>query len=94
MADKQFKQDEINRIVASRLKRERDRMTREFENTLKRCMAAIHLMLHQEMCSMKQDMAAETKDALLSGSSEMRSSEQPGTSCFKNPAESKETAGR
>ena len=66
MADKLFSQEELNRIVAARLKRERDRMEREFENCLKRCMASIHLTLHQEMCAIKRDMAAETKDTLLS----------------------------
>ena len=66
MADKLFKQDELNRIVAARVKRERDRLAREYENSLKRCMAAVHLTLHQEMLGMKRDMAAETADTLLS----------------------------
>lgn len=77
MADKRFTQEEVNRIVASRLKRERDRLTREFENTLKRCMAGIHLMLHQEMCAMKREFSAETKDTLLSEPFEMGTKEQP-----------------
>ena len=64
MAEKLFKQAEVNRIVASRLQRERERLTREYENSLKRCMAAVHLTLHQEMCSMKNDMEAETQFAL------------------------------
>ncbi len=67
MSQKQFTQDEINRIVAARIKRERDRLTKEFENSLKRCIASIHLKLHQEMCAMKRNSLAETKDTLLSG---------------------------
>lgn len=66
MAEKTFTQDEINRIVASRLGRERDRLTREYEKSLKRCMAAVHLTLYQEMCSLKKELDAETKDTLLS----------------------------
>ena len=74
MADKRFTQEEVNRIIATRIKRERDRLTKEFENRLKRCMAEIHLMLHQEMCALKWDMAAETKDTLLSEQKIMNSS--------------------
>jgi hypothetical protein len=78
MKDKLFTQDELNRIVAARLKRERDRLTKEYESSLKRCMAAVHLILHQEMCAtMKREVAAETKDPLWSGSYEMSSDEQP-----------------
>jgi len=66
MADKRFTQEEVNRIITTRIKRERDRLTKDFENRLKRCMADIHLMLHQEMCALKWDLAAETKGTLLS----------------------------
>lgn len=66
MADQKFTQDELNRIVTSRLKRERDRLTREFESKLKRCMAAVHLTLYQEMCSLKWDLDAQTKDTFMS----------------------------
>lgn len=62
MNAKKFSQEEVNRIVAVRVKRERDRLAKEFENKMKRCMASIHLTLHQEMCAMKRDMAAETQD--------------------------------
>lgn len=62
MAEKIFSQDELNRIVGARLQRERDRLTKEFENKLKRCMAAVHLTLYQELCSLKQEIDAETKD--------------------------------
>ena len=44
MAEKLFTQEEINRIVAGRLGRERDRLAREYENSLKRCMAASCLL--------------------------------------------------
>ena len=66
MANKLFTQKELNCIVAARLSRERERLTRDFENSLKRCMAAVHLTLHQEMLLMKRDMTAETSDTLLS----------------------------
>lgn len=67
MANKKLlKQEEVNRIVAARLKRERERLTREFEARLKRCMAAVHLTLYQEMCALKQEIAAETTDPLWS----------------------------
>lgn len=66
MADKYFKQDEVNKIVAARLNRERERLTKKYENSLKRCMAAVHLTLYQEMCSLKRELDAETKDPLWS----------------------------
>ena len=66
MAEKLFSQNEVNRIITSRIRRERDRLTKEFENKLKRCMAAVHLTLYQEMCLLKREMADETKDTLLS----------------------------
>ena len=62
MVDRQFTQEELNRIVASRLQRERDRINRVFENTLKRCMA----VLSQELYVAKQVNTAEMKDTLLS----------------------------
>ena len=66
MSEKQFTQEELNRIVAARLKRERERLTREFENKLKRCMAAVHMTLYREMCSLKWEIAAEARDPLWS----------------------------
>jgi len=60
MKSKMFSQDELNRILAARIKRERERVSKEFENRLKRCMASVHLTLHQEMCAMKRDMATES----------------------------------
>jgi len=56
---KKFSQEELNRIVAVRIKRERERLTAEFEKKMKKCMASIHLMLHQEMCALKGDIADE-----------------------------------
>ena len=61
---KKFSQEEVNRIIAIRVKRERDRMTKEFENRMKRCMASVHLTLHQEMCAMKRDLADEGGEEL------------------------------
>ena len=66
MTEKRFSQEELNRIVTARLKRERERLTKDFEKRLKRCMASIHLMLYQEIGAMKWELAAETKDTLLS----------------------------
>lgn len=83
MADRNFTQDELNKIVAFRVKRERDRLTKEFENKLKRCMAAVHLTLYQEMCSLKWELDAETKDTLMSDSE--KSSEQPPDSPQRGP---------
>ena len=60
---KLFSQSDVNRIVAARVKREQERMSKEFENSMKRCMASIHLTLHQEMCALKRDMTAETTEA-------------------------------
>ena len=65
MDAKQFSQEEVNRIVAVRVKRERERLTKAFESSMKRCMASIHLTLHQEMCATKRDMAAETQESLI-----------------------------
>lgn len=62
---KKFSQEELNRIVASRVKRERERLTAEFENRMKKCMASIHLTLHQEMCALRRDVGAETQEPLL-----------------------------
>ena len=59
MDAKKFSQEELNRVVTIRVKRERERLTTEFENKMKRCMASIHLMLHQEMCALKGDMSDE-----------------------------------
>jgi len=64
MIAKKFSQKEVNRIVAIRIKRERDRVAKELENRMKRCMASIHLTLHQEMCAMKRDLADEGGDEL------------------------------
>ncbi len=76
MAKKAFTQEELNRIVAARLGREQERLTKEFEKKLKRCMAAVHLTLYQEMCSLKREIDAETNDTLMSDLTEI-SKEQP-----------------
>ena len=53
MNTKTFSQEEVNRIVTVRVSREREKLAKEFESRMKRCMASLHLMLHQEMCEMK-----------------------------------------
>lgn len=92
MADRYFTQDEVNKIVAARLNREREHMTKEYENTLKRCMAAIHLTLYQETCALKRELDAETKDPLWS--ERMRSStEQETGSVSSNPVSKSHKGG-
>ena len=65
MGAKTFSQEEVNRIVTARVGRERERLARDFENRMKRCMASLHLMLHQEMCEMKRDATVEMQEPLL-----------------------------
>lgn len=77
MAKRTFDQNELNRIVAARLGRERERLTKEFEIRLKRCMASVHLTIYQEMCSLRRAIDAETNDPLRSSSVEEQHSEQP-----------------
>ncbi len=88
MADRCFTQDEVNKIVAARLNRERERLTKEYENSLKRCMAAVHLTLYQEMCSLKRELDAETKDPLrsepISSQSEQQTASASGNSANKS----------
>lgn len=65
MDKKKFSQAEVNRIVAIRLKREREKMIREFDSKLKRCMTAIHSMMRQEMCAMKREAGDEKTDTTM-----------------------------
>ena len=65
MDSKKFSQEEVNRIVTVRVKREREKLIKEFEMKMKKCMASIHLILHQEMCALKRDIAAEPQEILL-----------------------------
>ena len=59
MDKKKFSQEEVNRIVAIRLKRERERLIKEFDSKLKRCVTSIHHMMRQEMWAMKKEEADE-----------------------------------
>ena len=63
MNSKKFSQEEVNGIVAARVKRERERLAKEFESKMKRCMASVRLSLHQEMRAFKQEMAEEGENA-------------------------------
>jgi len=65
METRKLSQKDVNRIVAVRVNRERDRLVKDFESRLKRCMASLHLMLYQEMCEMKKDAAIEMQEPLL-----------------------------
>ena len=91
MGKKLFSQEEINRIVTTRVKRERERLVKEFESSMKRCMASIHLLLHQEMCLLKRNLKAETKDTLLSSLLDIKSEEQHINSFFNSDIENKTT---
>ena len=67
MADRMFTQKELDCIVAARLARERQRLAREFENSLKRCMASVHLAIHQELLCVGREQAAGTEGPLRPG---------------------------
>ena len=85
MAEKKFTQKDSNRIVAYPLKRERERTIKEYENSLKRCMAAVHLTLYQEMCSLKNELNAEMKNPLWpSTEQENRDNEPAAASSLKS----------
>lgn len=66
MAEKLFTQTELNKIVASRIKRERERLSRDFEKKLKRCMASVHLTIYRELCSLEKEIYPERNDTDLS----------------------------
>ena len=55
MEKKKFSQEEVNRIVAIRVKRERERLIKEFDSKLKRCMISIHNIVSQEIRTMKRE---------------------------------------
>jgi len=65
MDNKKLSQNEINRIITARVSRERERLVKDFESRMKRCMASLHLMLYQEMCEMKRDTTTEMQEPLL-----------------------------
>lgn len=68
MAEKLFTQTELNKILTQRLRRERERMSRDFEKKLKRCMASVHLTIYQELCLLKKEIDPEWNDTILSDS--------------------------
>ena len=59
MSIKKFSQEELNHILAVRIKRERERLISEFESRIKKCMTSIHLMLHQEMYALEGERTDE-----------------------------------
>ena len=63
MDQKKFTQKEVNQIVASRLKRDREKLIKDFDVKLKRCMTSIHHMMRQEMCAMKREAETEINSA-------------------------------
>lgn len=68
-----FSQTDVNRIVNLRLKREREKMAKDFEKVIKHCMASIHLTLYQEMASLKRDIAAEIPREIIPDSKNQQS---------------------
>jgi len=65
METKKLSQKEVNRIITARVSRERERLVKDFESRMKKCMASLHLMLYQEMCEMKRDATTEMQEPLL-----------------------------
>ncbi|MDR0287859.1 MAG: hypothetical protein LBI03_09200 [Clostridiales bacterium] len=63
MDNRIFSQEEVNRIVVARISREREKLTKEFDNKLRRRITSIQRTL-QELCVTQQDAAAETKNSL------------------------------
>ena len=59
MNEKRLTQKQINKIITARVNRERDRLIKDFENRLKRCLASLHLLLHTEMKEMRREMASQ-----------------------------------
>ncbi len=82
MAENFFTQTELNKIVAHRVNRERERMTREFEKKLKRCMASVHLTIYQELCSLQKEINPEWSDA-ISSKHEEKQRENISNQCAK-----------
>lgn len=87
MAEKNFTQDELNRVISSRLSRERNRLAKEFEKRMKRCMASVHLTMYEELCALKRELDAEARDTLMSDETE----DQQALSC--SPVECGEAKG-
>jgi len=91
MANKLFTQEELNCIVTARLTRERQRMTKEFENILSRFMTDAKTALSQDLCTVKRNYTAEMKDTLLSIPSE--NGKKAATACAVNRLEKKQCNG-
>ena len=78
MSIKKFSQEEVSRIVALRLKRERERLNKEFENKMKRCIASVHLILHQEMRATEPGMTDKDQESLFQAAETAHRSITPG----------------
>lgn len=61
-----FTQNEVNHIITIRLKRERERLTKEMGKSLNTCLLFVQEMVSQELAAMRREMQTETKDTLLS----------------------------
>jgi len=77
MDSRAYSKEEVTRIVNSRLYREREKMTKDFETRMKRCMASLHLMLYQEMCEMKNDAADKMQEPPLRAAEPIRNGLTP-----------------
>ena len=59
MNERKITQNQINKIVTVRVNRERERLIKDFENRMKRCMASLHLLLHTEIKEIKREIGTQ-----------------------------------
>lgn len=59
MDKKIFSQTEVNRIVATRVKRERERLIKEFENKLDQNISILQKLMGQGICEMRRENASK-----------------------------------
>jgi hypothetical protein len=62
MEEKMFSREEVSRMVSARVNQEREKLTRDFENTLRKRMTSIQRTL-LELCVTEQNEADGTQDS-------------------------------
>ena len=62
MSEKKFSQEEVNKIVTGRINREREKLTKDFEDKLRERMTSIQRTL-LELCVTQRDTAADMQDS-------------------------------
>lgn len=65
MAEKTFTQQELDKIVSARIGRERARLTKVFEKSLKSCMESVQLAVGLTLSSFEKEMRFERENTLL-----------------------------